>query len=62
MTLICASHVKRFTITPRDMQLVDGLRVMMGGKSYKDKGYTAYTVKLSDAIDPNQESKQYQLL
>jgi histone H3/H4 len=62
VTLMCAIHAKYVTISPRDMQLVDGLRVMMGGQSYNEKAYTAFTAKMSDAIDPNQGSKQNQLL
>ncbi len=56
---MCAIHAKRVTITPKDMELVDSLRVMNGGKSYNEKAYAAYTAKMSDSIDPNQGNKQY---
>jgi hypothetical protein len=56
---MCAIHAKRVTITPKDMELVDSLRVMNGGKSYNEKAYAAYTAKMGDKIDPNQGNKQY---
>jgi hypothetical protein len=59
---MCAIHATRVTITPKDMELVDSLRVMNGGKSYNEKAYAAYTAKMSNLIDLNQENKQYSSL
>ncbi len=59
MALICAIHAKRVTITPKDMELVDSLCIVNGGKSYNEKAYAAYTAKMSDTIDPHQRNKQY---
>jgi hypothetical protein len=59
---MCAINAKCVTITPKDMELVDSLRIMNGGKSYNEKAYAAYTAKMSDSINPNQGNKQYCLL
>ncbi len=60
--LMYAIYVKCITTTPKDMELVDGLRVMNDGKSYNKKAYAVYTAKMSVSIDPNQGNKQYHSL
>jgi hypothetical protein len=59
---MCAVHAKHVTITSNDMELVDGLRIMDGQKSYNEKTYAAYTANMRDSINPNQGNKQYHLL
>ncbi len=50
--LMYAVHAKCVIIALRDLELVDSMRVINGGKSYNKKVYNAYTAKTSNSIDP----------
>ncbi len=53
VSLVCAIHAKHVTITLRDIDLINNLRVINGGKSYNEEAYATNTAKMSNSINPN---------